>query len=112
VVVTGDAVEETEVLAAEAVRGHEGTNAGGVGPEAENHEVNHEFEVDVSFSWDAGHGAGEFFGGGFGGWDPAVFDGVDGFFELGFDGADAFEVFVEFMFVEVAGLAAEVFGIV
>lgn len=112
-VASTDAIEEGEVLAGNGVAKHEGGDAGGIGPESERDEVEHEAGVlgvvdslhraEAFFA--AAHGGadafvqrGKLLGGGF----ADVLAGPDliGFvFNPAFDFADTFEVLLELVLV-------------
>lgn len=113
VVAAADAIEEGEILSGNGVAKHEGGDAGGIGPESERDEVEH--EAGVLGVVDALHRAEAFFVPSHGGADALVergellgggladvLSGTDliGFvLNPAFDFADAFEILLELVFV-------------
>ena len=113
VVAAADAIEEGEVLSGNGVAKHEGGDAGGIGPESERDEVEHEAGVlgvvdslhRAEAFFVATHGGadtlvqrGELFGSGFG--DVLAGANLIGFvFNPALDFTNAFEVLLEFVFI-------------
>ena len=126
VVTSADAIKEGEVFSGDGVAKHEGGDAGGVGPEGEGDEVEH--EACVLGVVDALDGAEAFFVSSHGGANAFVEGGelacglfadvlagsdLGGFvFNAAFDFADAFEVLLELVLVLDAEGSLEGVGVV